>query len=105
MESQARRGEGVGCPPMNEAQRGMCLQEVVWWCIANRKYALAHVPGRENRAAVRIFAPMENELLKLKEEIKNLPVNRLGHRTYSDELRDRVVGAALAWRSEGKSLS
>ena len=48
---------------------------------------------------------MENELLELKEVIKNLPVNRLGHRTYSDELRDRVVGAALAWRSEGKSLS
>ena len=48
---------------------------------------------------------MENELLELKEEIKNLPVNRLGHRTYSDELRDRVVGAALAWRSEGKSLT
>ena len=31
-------------------------------------------------------------------------MNRLGHRTYGDELRDRAVGAALAWRSEGKSL-
>ena len=36
MESQARRGEGVGCPPMTEAQRGLCLQGGVGWCIANR---------------------------------------------------------------------